>query len=340
MICVNPINIFWAFSQHKKYILYRINPIYIMTYGTNESIILTDSNSDSITYTLYGNGNLLFTGKAYKFPDSSVLEVDLTDIVHDCVAPVSLNTSTGFPTNPELKTVVEFEYSGTTSQTFSCRYWNRFDEQVPSGSYLFNDPAGLVVDPGSWIYPLCTGTAKLYKNSTLIGSYAAGSTKIDLNDFELSSGDTLTLTVGNQSIKYKVRCGGHYDLLYQNTKGAIDTLTCFGHCTMSSEAERYSMRTGFVYGPATLYQHNDKNYATKGTVSWNLNTGPLSDAGCVNIPEIILSNRCWLHDIQTGKLFAVNIRDTNIEQKIRKKNAGSMNYTITVNLARPVNVRN
>lgn len=313
-----------------------------MTYGTNESIILTDGSSDSTTFELFETktGSLVFKGKAFKFPGATTLSVDLTDIVHDRVGPVILNTSSGLPVDPNSIAELEFRFSGNSTQTFTCRYWNRFDEQVPSGSYLFNDPAGLVVDPGSWLYPVSSGTVNLYRNSTLLGSYATGAHKIDLNDFALKSGDTLTLQLGNQSIKYKVRCGGHYDLLYQNSKGAIDTLTCFGHCTMSAEAERFSMRTGFVYGPTTLYEHHKRNYVTEGKISWNLNTGPLTESGCANIPEVALSNRCWLHDIQTGKLYAVNVTTTSLEQKLRKKDSGSMNYSITVELARPVTNRN
>lgn len=313
-----------------------------MTYGTNESIILTDGISDSVTYQVFNtkDQSLVFTGKAYRYPDASYLQIDLTDIAHDYVTPAYLSTSDGLPVDPDMTCWVEFRVVGNTPHTFSVRYWNKFDEPVPTSAYLFNDPAGLTLDPGSWLYPMCSSTFYLYNGSKLLGSYASGITKIDLNDFDLSSGDVLRLVSGTQEVKYRVRCGGHYDLLYQNSKGAIDTLTCYGHCTRKSSAEHSQMTLNSAYSSQNLHEHINKNYVGVSKLSWNLQTGMMSEAGSQNMPEVAMSNRAWLHDIQTGSLYAVNITTTEFSTKIFKKDHGSMSYSIDVELARDITYRN
>lgn len=313
-----------------------------MTFGTNESIILTDGTSDSVTYQLINtkDQSLVFKGKAYRYPDADYLQIDLTDVAHDLVSPAYLSTSDGLPTDPDMICWAELKLVGNTTQTFTVRYWNSFDEPAPTSTYLFNDPAGLTVDPGSWLYPMCSGPFYLYNGSKLLGSYNSGITKIDLNDFNLNSGDVLRLTSGTQDVKYRVRCGGHYDLLYQNSKGAIDTLTCYGHCTKKASAEHSQMTRNAAYSPSNLHEHIKKNYVGVSNLSWNLQTGMMTEQGSQKMPEVAMSNRAWLHDIQTGSLYAVNIFTDEFSTKIFKKDHGSMSYSIEVELARDVVYRN
>lgn len=281
---------------------------------------------------------MIFSGRAYKYPDASYVNIDVTDISHDLVSPCFIDSSTGHVDNSE--TIKSCTLYGNTTVSYSVRYWNRFDEAVPQSSYLYNDPAGRTVDPGSWLYPYSNGGVQIYHNGTLKYSSIGGSTKIDLSNYGLKNGDKLELRGPSKSIFYKVKCGAKYELFYQNTRGALDSIVFYGPCTMRGTTTRYSVHNVGEYGPSLNYKFINENKANEGRLGWSLVTGPMRDEESANIYEVVFSNQCWLHDLDNDSIYAVNITNSDIEQKQRKKDKGNTSYTINVELARNIISKN
>lgn len=309
-----------------------------MTYGTNESIILTDSTNNYVDYTLYNDSSNVFAGRAYKFPSSTYLTIDVTDICHDLVGPCFIDSATGHIDNSHA--LKSFTLYGTNTQNFSVRYWNRFDEACPQGNYLYNDPAGRTVDPGSWLMIYSTGVFYGYKNGTQVYSSSGGARKVELSSWSLNNGDKISISGSGKTINYRVKCGADYELFYQNSRGALDSIVFYGPCTMKSSATRYLIAKSGSYSPADNYEHKNQVEATEGKIGWNLNTGIMRDEESANIIEVILSNRCWLHDLSNDNLYAVNIVNSDIEQKLRKKDKNNTSYSLNVELARNYTSKN
>lgn len=309
-----------------------------MAYGTNESIVLNDSATTYVDYTLYNNSTLIFSGRAYKFPDAQNTKIDVTDICHDIVGPCYIDSETGHP-NPS-DCYKYFTLYGSNTQNFYVRYWNKFDESCPQSSYLFNDPISRTVNPGSWLYPYSNTTCIIYKNGSQIASFISGVSKQTIANYNVKNGDVIRVSSAGKNIEYKVKCGADYELFYQSPTGALDSIVFYGPCTMTGSTERYSIIQNKEYSPATGYEHLNRYNSNSGKLGWNLITGPMTDEESSRIVNVIYSNRCWLHDLVTDKLFAVNIVNSNIESKLRKKDKGNTSYSIQVELARNIISRN
>ena len=307
-----------------------------MNYSTNQSIILTDGTGDYVDYDVYSNNHLLFAGRAYKYPDAQYLTIDVTDICHSLVGPAEIDSSTGHLNNAPVHANVRVQ--GNSNHTLDVYYYNSIDNTVPQSTYLACKPACHTLDPRQYLFivkPGSGGMCYIYKNGSLAGSYSTN-TRVDLTPFALKTGDKLELRGPDKSIFYNVKCGATSILYYQNQIGGIDSVTCYGPTLIGSSTTRYSIAHTGSYSPGDM-QFINENKHNEGKITWKLTTGPLSDEDTENIYEVILSNKCWLHFPDTGKLYPVNITTSNIEQKTYKKDGMNTSYDITVEYARTVN---
>lgn len=306
-------------------------------YGTNESIILTDSAAPYVDYTLYANSALIFAGRAYKFPDAANIKIDITDICHSLVNPCYLDSETGSISYSGTSAYVTVYASGTYNA--DVYYFNDFTTSISQSNFLGNRVSTGYLDPNSWLYPYAANGWQIKKNGVGWQSSSVRTRQINLGSYSLNNGDRLEIVAGSETVHYTIKCGANYELYFPNQRGAIDTIPFYGPCTMRGSGSHYAIYNSGAFGPTINYKHIKENKATEGTVGWTLVTGPTKDAETGNIYELALCNKAWLRDMATDKLYAVNITNTDIEQKLRKKDSNT-SYTINVELAQIINSRN
>lgn len=300
-------------------------------YGTNQSIILIDSTSAYVDYTVYSNSSLIFAGRAYKFPDATNIKIDVTDICHALVNPCYLNSESGSISYSGTSTYVQV--FGTNTQSFDLYYFNDYSTVIPQGQYLGNQISTGYLDPNSWLYPFGSSGYAVYKNGQVWISSTQRTSKIDLSNYSLNNGDVLEIRVGSETLRYVVKCGADYELYVQSSRGAIDTIPCYGPSTKAVSSSRYQIMHSGAYGPSLNYEHRNENKVSENKIRWNLVTGMTKDSE--KIQELVCSNKAWLRDMNTNTLYAVNIVTSDIEQKLRKKDRNT-SYAINVELARTV----
>jgi len=297
-----------------------------MIYSSNENIILTDSTDDYVDYQIYkGYGNLIFSGRAYKYPDATNIKIDVTDICHaEVTGPVIDNFSSGHVNSSGRS--VYFTVTGTSSNSFSVNYYAK-PGSVPQSGYSCNEPISRTIDPRQYLFPgSISSSITITRNGSAWYSGSGGSVStVSLGS--LTDGTKLRLTCASNTVDYVVKCGAHYALYYQNLVGGIDSVTCYGPSTRTGSVTRYSITNN----NATDFKNENK--AVEGQLGWNLITGPISDEGGEHIPDLLMSNHAWLHDLETGDIVPVNIVTTSIESKNKKKDKNNTSYNIQVQYA-------
>lgn len=307
-------------------------------YSQNDSVIFSETtNSSFIDYTVYSGSSLIFSGRAYKFPSASSIDIDVTDVAHSLVNGPIIDSSNGHIDPSGRMTSITVQ--GNSSHTGTIIFYNRFDTETPQSSWMANDPISHTIDPRQYLYQSSNLTTIVYKNGSQIASYGSVS-KITLSSFGLKTGDKLRMTNSAGTVNYSIRCGASYALYYQNSIGGIDSVTCYGPCTRNTNVERYSVANKLAKNFSNNYMFENEVKATEATIGWTLVTGHLSNEDTKNITDLVMSNHCWLHDLETGNLFAVNIDNSTIEQKTYKKDKMSTSYSINVSLAQTSTIRN
>ena len=305
-----------------------------MRYSTIENIILTDGTSDYVDYTLYNNSSLVFSGRAYKYPDAQSLAIDVTDICHSIINAPYIDSSSGHVST--IGRSASFTLYGNITHSFTVNYWTKYNMPIPQGAYSNNDPISRTIDPRQYLYPgSVNASITITKNGASWYSGIGGTiTQLALSGYGLINGTKLQLTCGSTIIDYVIKCGANYALYYQNPVGGIDSVTCYGPCTRRSSVTRYSISNK----NAEFFKNENK--AIEATIGWNLVTGSMTDIESEHIPDLLLSNCCWLHDLNTGDLYPVNVTNSDIESKTKKKDKNNTSYNIQVALAQTITAYN
>lgn len=191
---------------------------------------------------------------------------------------------------------------------------------TPAGNHVVT-PSG---DSGS--------TQQVYHNNSVI--YRAtvddvDSTVIRFNVIGYQSGelqDSLELQFAkNQCYRYA--------LYGVNRSGGITHIICEGKPLESYKRTDWDIQTD--YDRLSQVGRSVRRLSTTTTRRWRLNTGYMSEADAVHIDDLVNSPHIVLHDMETGRLFAVNSTDGTIEKKTNISNRRKpIEYTLTFEEAR------
>lgn len=119
-----------------------------------------------------------------------------------------------------------------------------------------------------------------------------------------------------------------YALYYVNNMGGWDYMLFRGKEIQTDQLTRLQYKQEYNAGSLNFGR---KNYLTKLTESWELNTSFVDDNTSQDIQSLFSSNKMILHDLETGKLVPVNITNSSVEHK-SYKNQGRKLYSYTINL--------
>lgn len=168
-----------------------------------------------------------------------------------------------------------------------------------------------------------------------------GPSTIVRTTIDLPDADSLSFAVADtagavfDSLNLKITpCGKYRYALYAvNRRGGITHIVCEGKPLESYQKTNWDIDTD--YNRLSEIGRGTRRMSVTSTRRWKLNTGYLTESEAKHIDDIVTSPRVVLHDLQEGRLFAVNSNDSTIERRTRASNGRKpIEYTLTFEEAR------
>lgn len=266
-------------------------PIWKDTYYT--------TSAASLTYTIRYAGDIIFTGKAVKFPGAQNLEVNISQICRN------------FMNNdlPDLRNISS--YTAVTN-TRAMMMFDLYQGSVRLEQYVFL---------WDWSYRNWNGASKSMSNP-INGHY--GSNMFILNTVANTTTVTNQITPG-ASGSY---CG-KMALYYQGAEGGWNSFLIEGAVKRTDKLTNHSVSRRVKN---TSIDFENKIYSMDVEPSYELSTCWLTDSQAANLAENLLqSPSIYAHDLITGDIFPVVITDTNVQYKTYRTNGRKrVNYVIKV----------
>lgn len=279
---------------------------------------------------------LLFKGKAYLPPDDSVVKVSINKICQNYMSE-----------NPNI-------FDGAVGYSHS---YNEFKLKDGYGTLLHtyrfvNDWSYKELSLGIKTSPIIPNIADGQK--LFFSAFATDEKAVkwgmryydgtaDYNNTEYVSDDFTTVIVpesrqkyvntfyfGDKSYTSLPRCECKYVLYYMNPYGGYDWLPITGKVVRKDKVETFVYTKNYNN---TTADFGKNRYISNITVSYNLNTGWLTQEQSDRMWELLESNTVWLHNLDEDRIYPVMITDTNIEHKQKFGKKKRLSYSINVELS-------
>lgn len=266
--------------------------IYADTYYT--------STADTLSYYLTDSTNIIFSGKAYKYPDGADLKVNINNICSshlDCEIPASVwSLNTGNTTLPNAVKTFHL-YNSANTELASYQFINDWSY----GTYS--------ADLGHPINNKCATGMFCFKGS-------------------VSNGNVVINHKKNSGNGYTVSGCGEYAIYYSNLYGGYDSFLIEGKVVESKDMEHY----GYAHSINNNNIAREKNrYQTNINLKWAVSTSWLTDEQSkVLYDNLLTSNNIYLHNLITNKIYPVHITDTTATKKEFQNERKLISYTLNL----------
>lgn len=332
----------------------------MITFYTNQSIVIPYNieDVDYVDYHLYEaeeisdgeveRGEEIYYGRAYSLDDSTI-HIDLTDIVLPLVTPVLVDSNEGG--KKEFLLIIDDDQYGVR-YPFRVWYYNLFNKEGQTDIYTSKVIKGIVGESAplimthtfdEWLEDSEEISVVGYKGDYLVFSGSQSVQEPTLIYFKHTptgcSRIEYTYTQGLPISFGVVPDCDRPTLYWQNQLGGISQvlLNPTHHAEYSVEKHHITRRVtkwdGRDTSPFWTEKHGKVSYLNEGTLKWVLNTPLLSDPDMEEMADLILSNKAWLWI--GGKMYAVNVTDTNVRVKKFKEDK-MFNLTINCEYAQTI----
>lgn len=276
-------------------------PIWKDTYYT--------STANSVTYRIELEGEVIFSGKAYKFPGADNVRININKICSNYltsdIEPI-LNGTTGSVTNYDSQRTFNLYVGNTNVEDYRFYLdWSYDGEKAVTGTDI------IVSNPVNGHYTAGMYTPKTTRTTTASSSYS---------------------TVSSSSL-YDVSVGcGEYAVYYLNSYGGWDAFLFEGKVTRKDDFTSY--QTDKVYDNTTLEFELNK-YVNEVKTTLSMNTGYLNDQESENLAKnLIGSIKVYVHNLKDGWIKPAIITDNSVTYLTFKgNNRKPVNYQINVMLS-------
>lgn len=275
-----------------------------------DNIISYETSNDSEEYKIYIDGNLEYSGKAYKMPNEDTIQVNPNRIVENYLyATVDFDAiksgTSRFSETTQFKAVTvkigvdRYNYKAINNWSYDLDY----------GLDNFNFPPSTKADARQF----CPNT-KL-ANGILFTTWA----KLK---------DSTIYTEAPED------CNKRYVLYYNNLYAGWDALLFSGKYSRSDKLNRNTAKHAT---PNTSGKHYAKQWNINVTESWKLKSDYLDEEGCRRMENVVTSNLVFLHDLDTDIIYPVNVTDTSYTEKNKYDKRRQRFYEINVERAIDMN---
>ena len=318
---------------------------------------------DSMFYriTLADTGEVIYSGKAFKRPGASSVQVRINDICADWLENVlpTLSQAAFSELNLPVTFYVQSSSNGSTwTNQGSFQFTNdwsydynynpvtmgmsfpingRIDYRMPivwTGLNVSEIRATINFTDGTSTFAIIAieitqdfnadFNADFAKSVRAAGSGTAVFIPYAWNDVE-------SIEVGNSVFKVVTQCA-KYALYYVNAYGGWDCFLIEGNDLEADTLKRYTREV--VYDNRDIQNRGINNYVDEITKGFTFHTGWLLGEQGERMHHLINSTDVYLYDIATEEMIPVIIPSTSCEYKTYKNQGNRLvNYTIQVQIA-------
>lgn len=260
-----------------------------------------------IEYHINLDGDIIYAGKAYKYPDASKITWSINDTVSNYLGN-GIQFVEGIHQIPDYSK--DFYMETNTGEQYLETFYNSW--AYKDADYIISDPIDNRIDQRQWL-PVSFLTTN-YDMITVGGrTYAALQendgwtvmTKVNNYIVDCNAGIVVTGEDGSQ-LTYKI-ASGDYVLYYANAYGGWDSLLCTGTVKKTDNIEHLNYRRK----SADQSQFSKVNYQNNITPTWSLNTGITIDGQ--KMYHLLESTMVYLHNLETNEIIPVVITNAQCE---------------------------
>lgn len=306
--------------------------------------------NDSVEYEITSDGNIIYSGKAYKLPSEQ--DIIIININKICSSSLSSTFDNAFMGNTKYHFVPShkrFYLNVTDELTNAYNFYNSYSYDnlsvnnndcvnlsfpinniIDTRQYFVNSFFYPLVKAGSGVYPylrysLSADMGSNYSNSIDVSTNEqcvitdkyinnTGTLTIKYNGFS-TSGDTMTYQVKDTCCKY---C-----LYYVNAYGGWDSFLINGNDKRTDDVTRYNYIRAVNN---TTTNHSTVNYFNTYKPTYRLYTHYLTDDEASRMFHLLESNTVYLHNLEENTVIPVTINTKSVEYKTFTNNGKQKFY--------------
>ena len=299
-------------------------------------------------YSIKKGDDLIFSGKVYAQKTDSVRSINVNDIIEDYTSDgIDITSSQRWQKTENEKV---FTLSNGVNETEMSDMFNlvvaddwSYDDRART--YFTSDPICYTLDSRQYFI---FSVQNRYGDTLPSYSYQTDTMSVDgveTGDYKVVSDESYTQIIKDISnlktiditeinnvddTRYFKVCTtkNKYCLYYKNLYGGYDSILLNPTSQLSASITDNTLTTDY---DTTVLNHYKRSYSKTIQNKWTIKTNLLNDTQSEKMRHIYTSNQMWLHNLETGKLYAVNPVDKTFTEKTFKSNKHKpISYTITV----------
>lgn len=300
-------------------------------------------------YTIKKGDDLIFSGKIYSKKTDSVRSINVNDIIEDYTSDsIDITSSQRWQKteNEKVFTLATGVNETEMSDMFNLLATDDWSYADRARTYFTSDPICYTLDSRQYfIFSVQnrygdTLPSYSYQTDTMSvdGAQESGDYKVVSDESytqiikDISNLKTIDITEMNNvdDTRYFKVCAtkNKYCLYYKNLYGGYDSILLNPTSQLSATITDSTLTTDY---DTTTLNHYKRSYSKTVQNKWTLKTNLLNNTQSEKMRHIYTSNQMWLHNLETGKLYAVNPVDKTFTEKTFKSNKHKpLSYTITV----------
>lgn len=299
-------------------------------------------------YSIKKGDDLIFSGKVYAQKTDSVRSINVNDIIEDYTSDsIDITSSQRWQKteNEKVFTLATGTNETEMSDMFNLVVADDWSYNDRARTYFTSDPISYTLDSRQYFIfsvqnrygdtlPSCSYQTDLVS----VDGVESGDYKVVSDESytqiikDISNIKTIDITEMNNvdDTRYFKVCTtkNKYCLYYKNLYGGYDSILLNPTSQLSASITDNTLTTDY---DTTVLNHYKRSYSKTIQNKWTLKTNLLNDTQSEKMRHIYTSNQMWLHNLETGRLYAVNPVDKTFTEKTFKSNKHKpLSYTITV----------
>ena len=299
-------------------------------------------------YTIKKGDDLIFSGKVYAQKTDLARSINVNDIIEDYTSDgIDITSSQRWQKteNEKVFTLATGVNETEMSDMFNLVVTDDWSYADRARTYFTSDPICYTLDSRQYFV---FSVQNRYSDTLPSYSYQTDLVSVDgveSGDYKVVSDESYTQIIKDISnlktiditemnnvddTRYFKVCTtkNKYCLYYKNLYGGYDSILLNPTSQLSASITDNTLTTDY---DTTVLGHYKRSYSKTIQNKWILKTNLLNDTQSEKMRHIYTSNQMWLHNLETGKLYAVNPVDKTFTEKTFKSNKHKpLSYTITV----------
>ena len=299
-------------------------------------------------YSIKKGDDLIFSGKVYAQKTDSVRSINVNDIIEDYTSDsIDITSSQRWQKteNEKVFTLATGTNETEMSDMFNLVVADDWSYNDRARTYFTSDPICYTLDSRQYFI---FSVQNKYGDTLPSYSYQTDTMSVDgveSGDYKVVSDESYTQIIKDISniktiditemnnvddTRYFKVCTtkNKYCLYYKNLYGGYDSILLNPTSQLSASITDNTLTTDY---DTTVLNHYKRSYSKTIQNKWTLKTNLLNDTQSEKMRHIYTSNQMWLHNLETGRLYAVNPVDKTFTEKTFKSNKHKpLSYTITV----------